>query len=105
MKKTQEDIINELKVNGWNEYIAPRVESITSFLNGDAYQKGIRPWLLSCKVNLHKNLANPKNEHETDMALKGELAALEMILMLPEMIEKYIASLKEAKKPSGSAGY
>jgi hypothetical protein len=93
-EQTIAEVVNDIKATAWNKAIAPRAESVLSYLRNEQWQKGVGAYLKSCEQQLEKRLLNGCKSRDDDQLVRGQLIMLKEILALPEMIE----SVVEAKK-------
>ena|SRR5271165_6682756 len=89
----------------WNNSIASRLEVMRGYLSQEAWQKGIRPFLLAIVGNgLRKFLREGGNSDY----LRGFIAAIEMVLSIPASVDGQIQRESDKQKAGpakGQAGY
>ena len=114
MKKTQitaEEIAECLagvNTKEWNESISKRLEPLRAFLDADEWKKGISIYLRATQGTAMARLLNESMTHEGYQYLRGFIAALRLVICLPQSIEGQIQQEQNSKEkgiPTGSAGY
>ncbi len=101
-------IINDIKIQAWNEAITPRAPALLSLCSSDEFQNGILPWLRSVEKQMTQKLKFGCKTREDDQFVRGQLAILEEIINLPAALKAQIenAAVKQKQAESrGTAGY
>jgi hypothetical protein len=87
-------VVDDIRIKSWNDVVAPRAESLLSYLRQDIYQKGIVAYLRSMETLGEKKLLTGCKTEREDNFMRGYLVALKEFISMADQIEQYV----EAKK-------
>jgi hypothetical protein len=98
-----EDVIETIASTGtkeWNEALSKRLESVRSYLDADEWQKGISVYLRAIQGGAMAKLINDNLGQDGYSYTRGFIAALRLVISLPQSIEAQIEN--EAKRSSAT---
>lgn len=88
------NVVDDLRIQSWNTAIAPRAESLLSYLRADIYQRGVVAYLKSMEIlGQQKLLTGCKTPREDDF-MRGYLVALKEFIAMADGIEAYVNAKK-----------
>jgi hypothetical protein len=91
----------------WNESLSSRLESVRGYLSQDEWTKGLSPYLRATMGHAMLKMLGESLPHDANNYLRGFIAALKMVVSLPQSVESQIKQEvdKTNSGPKGSAGY
>lgn len=88
------DVVNELKAKSWNECVAPRAESLLTYLRAEIYQKGFLAYLKSVETLGEKKLLTGCKSRDDDQYMRGYLVAMKEVLGFADLLEEMVNAKK-----------
>lgn len=92
----------------WNESLSKRLESLRAYLDADEWKKGVSVYLKAVQAGSMAKLLNEQMSQDGYQYMRGFIAALRLVICLPQSIEGQIQNEQNSKEKgisAGNAGY